>query len=185
MYWLYRSVSYLCLYIYTYTVYIIYICLYIYVYIYIYVYLYIYMSLQVPHFSGFRFRSIWGSSSGWFAVLQDDLMNGPQRVLPKLPDVLPNFLTADSEGSWDLRFVLVLRQKRPRPPKQSSLEKTGNVGCIICTCVFDELRVWVDMVGKDAPEINKMQPTNRMLTRMLMVQKSNHGYAVTQNTFLQ
>eukprot|EP00435_Cladocopium_sp_Y103_P015062 s141_g3.t1 len=42
------------------------------------------------------------SSSGWFAVLQDDLMNGPtKRGLPGLPDILPNFLTADSEGTTD------------------------------------------------------------------------------------
>ena len=58
-------------------------------------------------------------------------MNGPQRVLPKLPDVLPNFLTADSEGSWDY-FDLSFgpgRQKRPSdPPNKAAWKKQGTSG---------------------------------------------------------
>lgn len=62
------------------------------------------------------------SSSGWFAVLQDDLMNGPQRVLPKLPDVLPNFLTADSEGTTDTDRAESLPQ--PEQPGSQPVEVT-------------------------------------------------------------
>ena len=82
-------------------------------------------------------------------------------------------------GWWLWRSRLVSRHTRP-------VKKTfDNFWMPEKIAVLAGMNHWI-IIG------NKMQPTNRMLTRMLVVQMSKHMiyiyiyiYAVTQNTFLQ